>query len=95
MANVRTALLRRLAPVLLLTALLALPLHAETVAATPAADAPAAAQVVESYGSAPKGAALEGTAIGGAAGMTCVVRMARCPQTFDVKPTCAYGTPAR
>ncbi|MCK6471636.1 MAG: hypothetical protein L6R28_07810 [Planctomycetes bacterium] len=64
MANVRTALLRRLAPVLLLTALLALPLHAETVAATPAADAPAAAQVVESYGSAPKGAALEGTAIG-------------------------------
>lgn len=64
MANVRTALLRRLAPVLLLTALLALPLRAETAAATAAADAPAAAQVVETYGSAPKGAALEGTAIG-------------------------------
>lgn len=64
MANIRTALLRRLAPVLLLTALLALPLRAETLATAPAADAPAAAKVVETYGSAPKGAALEGAAIG-------------------------------
>lgn len=64
MANARTVLLRRLAPVLLVTALLALPLRAETVVATPAADAPAAACVVETYGSAPKGTALEGTAIG-------------------------------
>lgn len=64
MANIRTALLRRLAPVLLLTALLALPLRAETLATAPAADAPAAAKVVDTYGSAPKGAALEGAAIG-------------------------------